>query len=85
MSRRKPIPVPPVLKVDRQLCYTIAQAAIACACVDWHIRRAIKNFQLTPIAIGRRSVLLRQDLQNWLDSLPRTRSPRKKDHPQADK
>jgi hypothetical protein len=72
-------PVPPVLKVDRQLAYSVNEAATACAVRPHAIRKAIKFFELTPVAIGRRSVILRDDLQNWLRSRPRTKSPRKKE------
>jgi hypothetical protein len=74
-------PIPPVLSVDRQLAYSVEQAAIACACRPFHIRRAIQFFELTPYAIGRRSVLLRDDLMQWLSTRPRTRSPRRKETP----
>jgi hypothetical protein len=70
-----------VLPVDRQLAYSVNDAATACACKPFHIRKAIRFFELTPIAIGRRSVIARDDLVRWLSTRPRTKSPKRKETP----
>jgi hypothetical protein len=77
----------PILKSGQQpLAYSIPEAARMCACRPFHIRRALKFFELEgPISIGRRSVVLHSALLAWLQSRPRTKSPRKKkETPHAD-
>jgi hypothetical protein len=70
----------PILKVGQQpLAYSINESARMCACKVFHIRRAIRYFELTPLAIGRRSVIEHGELVRWLSTRPRTKSPRKKE------
>ena len=54
-----------------QLGYSIAGAARACSVAVHTIRCAIRNYDLTPRQIGRRSILARADLIRWIDSHPR--------------
>jgi hypothetical protein len=66
-----------LVEFQQQLAYSVEEAAAACACRPFHIRRAVKNCDLTSHSIGRRSVLLRSDLIEWLRTRPQTKSPRR--------
>lgn len=54
-----------------KLAYTLSEAAEACSLPLYAIRRAIRNFELTPRKINRHSVLTRDDLVAWLNRAPR--------------
>ena len=51
-----------------KLAYTIREASAALSVRMWTLRRAIRNYELTPKKVGRLSLLARADLIQWLDS-----------------
>jgi hypothetical protein len=63
---------------DCKLAYSVREAAAACSCRPFPIRKAINNFEITPRRIGKRSVLSRDDLLRWINSRPRTKSSLKR-------
>jgi len=68
-----------VLPIDRQLAFSVNAAASACGVRPYHIRRAIAEYVLIPRAWGRRSIILRSELVAYLEQLPRTKTPKRKE------
>ena len=50
--------------------YTVAEASQYSRATQWAVRTAIRNGQLKARAIGRRLIILREDVDAWLDSTP---------------
>jgi hypothetical protein len=55
-----------------RLGFSVIDAAKALGVRVWHLRCAIQRGELTPHAIGVRSVLLKSDLEAWVRSRPAT-------------
>jgi len=53
-----------------KLAYTIAEACSAASIGRTSLYNAIKNGRLSAIKSGRRTLILREELRRWLDSLP---------------
>lgn len=56
---------------DAKLAYTIAEAAAALSVRVFHVRKAIRAYEITPRRVGRLSVLARDDLLAWINRQPR--------------
>jgi excisionase family DNA binding protein len=69
------------LNMDR-LAYSPAQAARLLGIDDDHIRRAIADGALVARAIGRRSLIWRDDLKAWFRTRAPTKSSRVRDNEQ---
>jgi excisionase family DNA binding protein len=66
---------PPKPKLDLvMIALRISEAAKAVSIPERHLRAAIKSGELNPRAVGRRSVLLISELEQWLKNRPRTKS-----------
>jgi excisionase family DNA binding protein len=57
-----------MISTTDKLAYTIREASAALSVRVWTLRKAIRNYDLTPRKVGRLSLLARDDLVRWLDS-----------------
>lgn len=57
-----------MISTTDKLAYTLPEACAALSVRMWTIRKAIRNYELTPKKVGRLSLLARADLIQWLDS-----------------
>lgn len=59
---------------DYKLAYTVVEAAAVAGVGRTSIFEEIRNNRLVARKIGRRTVILKKDLDNWLESRPLVRT-----------